>query len=556
MRGVSLTIGLLAVLLVAGVGPTQAKGYAVDTTVAFVNPSNGKNTDLTFLAGAYTGSTPATKDAYVFQNTTGFTIEHVKQVWASSTSKLYDKAASGSYTIRVNPSGLIAFDPAASTATASKASYALGVPIDIQQTIGTLHYGKSMLALGVGLNVTFPTTLGVSLVTAAQLQGVTAQNVPGAKIFLLSATSSLIVMDGATTVTTIKGGSSKDLNGVAMSGDLVVKPFGAGAALLPFAAGATATFEAAKGKALTTASKELSFDQLSNTLKQLQGGDGSGGSGSGSGTGSGSAGPGSGSGSGSGSNGGSGSGSGTNGGSNGGSSGKSLGGGDSPLGALQPILIDLLNGGFLRVATKGDKPDLQNMTIARGGAFQVTSNGNTMQAQGNGPLIVQNGQVVGAGHLIVVFGYFAMPWWSLLLWVAGIVLWILCLVLKKSKKNETWDKYRWIGRVATLVVTILVLWLWDRYVQHVVGVSALSGGLEGSTRLVVALVEYMLFGVITFFVAAPMRLLLRSGFRLANQGTFMGMASPIAVLLTWLIGFGLLLDYFGFLLSRMSGLLT
>lgn len=497
------SLALLAILALAVVPAAQGATFALDTTFAYLHPSNNA-VDLTVVAGKMDVTSAAGRNAFAFDNVTGFVIDGAQQVYASSTNHVYDHPKSGAFRITVSPRSLVVLDPGASASATASSGYALAVPVDPNQDVGGLQLRQSLVAASIGTTVTFA-PIQVPSVDVTRLTGTSIKDVPGAKLVLLDPSSGLTVTDGTTTVTTVAGGSAQDPHGVALSGTLTLQPFTAATTLLPVGASpAAATFAPASSASLNQARRDLGVNQLMASLQRIQGNPPS-----------------------------------TK---------------DTGLGAVEPVLLGMLDAGMLHVNATGGKPDFGNLTIARGGSLDLGFSSSSTHITGRNALIVRGGHVVGSHPLVPLLPFLAIPWWTIALWVIGITLWVLCLVLKKSKHHEHWDRYKWIGRIATLLAFLLIAWLWDLKVHAVLGISALDGSLPGTTRLVLAGVEYILLAGILALVFSPTRLILRSAFRLSGQGTFMGMASPAALLLTWLVGFGLLLDYLGFLLGRVAAL--
>lgn len=178
---------------------------------------------------------------------------------------------------------------------------------------------------------------------------------------------------------------------------------------------------------------------------------------------------------------------------------------------------------------------VQAFDFARATQFTATSLGAQVKAQGDSPLHIEDGHIQGAAHLVGVW-YLKFPWWSYLLWGLALTVWIVRLVLKAPKKNEKWDSKKWIGWVASLLALVLVAWLWDGETKAILGASALSVSGPLVARGVLALIEFSTLSVVLFAVASPIRMMLRNGFMLGRQGTFMGLAGAASILLGYVIG--------------------
>lgn len=158
---------------------------------------------------------------------------------------------------------------------------------------------------------------------------------------------------------------------------------------------------------------------------------------------------------------------------------------------------------------------------------------------GKAVLDVHDGHVEGAQPLHG-FGFIALPWWGWLLWAAALAVWIVRLVRKPEKKHPKWDRYKWVGWVASIVVFLLVFFLWDLEMRAVLGVSLFSGGLSAQFLVLVGLLQVATLGLASFAAIAPLRILLRNSSLLLKQGTFMGLAGAAAGILGFLIGATLL----------------
>jgi hypothetical protein len=179
--------------------------------------------------------------------------------------------------------------------------------------------------------------------------------------------------------------------------------------------------------------------------------------------------------------------------------------------------------------------------------------GASVTASGQGPLRIQDGRVQNAPALIG-FALFQLPWWSYLLWVLAIGAFVTRIVLgeKAPKKNERWDRLRWIGWVVGPIAFLLFFLLWDNEVRTVWGVSLLSN-VSGAGFVAILLLEIMPMSLVFFAVVTPLRILIKSGLRLGKQGTFMGLAGPTATLLGFLLGATLMLSYVDLALRQIGG---
>ncbi|MGB0653198.1 MAG: hypothetical protein ACPGQL_08350 [Thermoplasmatota archaeon] len=179
-----------------------------------------------------------------------------------------------------------------------------------------------------------------------------------------------------------------------------------------------------------------------------------------------------------------------------------------------------------------------------------------VRMQGDAKLAVE-GQSVDGGPALYGFFWFQFPWWSYLLWAAAIGLFIWRLVAKPEKEHETWDRYRWIGWVSSLLVGVgLFIW-WDFEVRGLWGTSLLSGDTSDPLALLlVAVIQMAPFSLAGAAVLVPLRILGRSIFRLTGQGTFMGIDRAIAALLAFIPMVLLYRPYLELILTLTDGLLA
>lgn len=205
-----------------------------------------------------------------------------------------------------------------------------------------------------------------------------------------------------------------------------------------------------------------------------------------------------------------------------------------------------LDGALLTMPGAGSGPE--GFVLVRYQSLDLVG-GTDVHVSAVAPLVMEEGHVRGAEALIGI-GYIALPLWSILLWCLALGIMVARVAARSPKKNERWDPYRWIGLVSGGAAFLLVAWLWDREVHAVLGVSALSGPGEIPLGILV-LVQFGFLGLILFATAAPLRTLIRNGLMLARQGTFMGLAAPVATIAGFLIGVTLLPSYLEHVLQRV-----
>ncbi|MES2154110.1 MAG: hypothetical protein V4510_03155 [bacterium] len=227
---------------------------------------------------------------------------------------------------------------------------------------------------------------------------------------------------------------------------------------------------------------------------------------------------------------------------------------DKPgLGALADIQSKILNGAVLTVPSQeGSTPSIKDVTLIRFDSLDATARTGTIATTGQSPLHIQAGRVQNAPGL-VGFGFLQLPWWSYLLWALAIGALVTRFVLgdKAPKKNERWDRLKWIGWIVGPLAFLLFFFLWDNEVRAVWGVSLLSGP-SGAGLLVVTLLELLPMGIVFFGVVTPLRILIRNGLRIGKQGSFMGLAGPTATLLGFLFGATLMLSYVDMVLRQIG----
>lgn len=225
------------------------------------------------------------------------------------------------------------------------------------------------------------------------------------------------------------------------------------------------------------------------------------------------------------------------------------------LGALGGVQDKLLNGALVRIPPPQEESMsaiTQSLTLIRFDGLHATGSATQAATSGSGPLIVEKGRVQNAQSLVGI-AYFQLPWWSYVLWLLAIGGIVTRMVMQAPKESERWDKLRWIGWIAGPLAAILFFWLWDNEVHRVFGTSLLSGGASGTGLGVIALLQFLPLGIIFFAVVTPLRIILQSAFRVLKQGSFMGLATPSAILLGFLLGATLMLSYFDLVLRSVSG---
>lgn len=219
------------------------------------------------------------------------------------------------------------------------------------------------------------------------------------------------------------------------------------------------------------------------------------------------------------------------------------------------VIKRLLNGALLQIPSAGErgKVDPARLTFVRVTQLEGSATADSVHWEGKAVLAVHNGHVQHT-HSLIGAKMVALPWWSWVLWVAAIALFVTRIVLGPVKRSH-WDRLRWIGLVATPLAFLLVFVLVDFEVRRLFGASFL-GGTSGKTRLYFFLTDVLFMGLLGVMAGAPLRIILRNTSLLLGQGTFMGLARPVAFLLSFLFGFSYFRDYldliYGQVVSRLG----
>ncbi|HUR62529.1 MAG TPA: hypothetical protein VM286_09230 [Candidatus Thermoplasmatota archaeon] len=224
------------------------------------------------------------------------------------------------------------------------------------------------------------------------------------------------------------------------------------------------------------------------------------------------------------------------------------------LGPLEPLIPKLLNGAVLRLPAKTDESTnpAKAVGLVRFGSLDVQSNGSEMAVRGEGPLTVQDGEVAHASPLIG-FAVFQLPWWSYLLWMLAIGVFVARLVVKPPKEHPVYDRYRWVGIVCSVALFILFFILWDMEVKAVWGVSLLDGSASGEAALIMAAIELGPMFAVMFAVITPIRVILKNSTWLMHGGRFMGLPGAFAYPFGYILGAPLLLAYLNVGLKAVAG---
>jgi hypothetical protein len=219
----------------------------------------------------------------------------------------------------------------------------------------------------------------------------------------------------------------------------------------------------------------------------------------------------------------------------------------SPLFDLGPwagLLNPVADGIFLDLPLVANAAEFRiaNLTFVRFESFRAALYPGAPASNGSGPLVIQQGTVQGSPEF-VGNRYFGMPLWSYFLWGAALVAIVITAVTHAPKHSERWDRLQWIGRVAGAIAWTALALVWHLNFGKVLGVDATSAGLDTNSRLLVGAIEAGTLAAMLLMVVLPARLLASRLFRGAQQGTFMGLAGPLASLVGILAGTQLLLGF-------------
>ncbi|MGB1585583.1 MAG: hypothetical protein ACPHID_00870 [Thermoplasmatota archaeon] len=431
--------------------------------------------------------------AFGFFDTTGFDIQGLERVCWTSPSPSCEE---GELALRILPGGSVAMDFPGTVDGTYTADHALGLYVDFEndEDLNSYDISTTLLAPAVGGLMSFGTI----------------RDIPFSSLFDLRSLGGLAGLDSATTVRLLEDGVPiRDFQGkdalVSFSGAPSVTDFRSDLVALPFERGSSTQWSPASGAA---AADGLRLGRINELLQDLQA-------------------------------------------ANQGNGGGTLEDPTQGYEDLERILSEVLNGAVLRLPIDSNRTIEDTFAVVRFDAMLVRAGtDDQLDWSGRGSLLIQNGQVAGAPNLVGP-GFFALPIWSIILWVVAIGVWIARLVVKPPKENERWDKYRWIGWVFGAIAFIVLFLLWDFEVRQVWGTSLLSTDANGAGLGVTAAIQLAPLLFVLFAAAAPLRLLLRNGLLLGRQGTFMNLHIGVAFLLAYVMGATLLLAYIELILKAV-----
>lgn len=488
---------LALLLLLAAATPAQAalnKPRHFEETLPYM--AGLGNAEMTVVSGAVQATVRDASGSYGFFDSQGVTVGGLQQVCYSSTCQ---PTSGAPYRLEVVSGGSFALCFPNKTGGEFAADHSLALFVDFAQDDDLNSFGvdKSLVAPSLaglfefGSLPAITTPVGAFVPAPCTSQG---------GLTALDDTTVVHVRNGQATVQTLTGKSAR----ISFTGSPTVTPVDAGFYIIPFNGGATAAFEPA---ATADAREGLDLARIQSLMTKLDGAH----------------------------------------------AGSMVEREQQPTGGedTQDIVAGLLNGALLRlpeVPADGAPLSLEDSRFVRFSSLQVTGS-SQLGLDGRAYFDLDDGKVAGAKPLVGV-AMFQLPWWSYLLWVVAIGLFITRLALKPDKAHPVWDRFKWVGWVASPLVWILVFFLWDLEMRAVFGASLLHGTF-GQFRLIVGLLQLGLLAIASFAAAAPLRIIGRNSALLAHQGTFMGISGAVGALLGFLVTATYLRAYLGVLFAQV-----
>lgn len=483
---------LLALLMIPGVSAAINGDHVFDADYPFMDGFDGE--DLTVVSGALDVKLHDATGAFGFFDSSGFDITGLTRIcWDASNPKCEE----GALTLRILPGSSVAVDFPGTVDATYTADHALGVFVDFENSADLNSYdiSNTLLAPAVG----------------GQMQFGDIAAIPFSSLFDLRSLGGLAGLDSGTTVRIIENGQPiRDFIGkdalMNFAGSPSVTSFRSDLVALPFEISSTAQFTSAGDEA---AREGLRLARVSELLQDLQE-------------------------------------------ASAGSTTESTANPSEGWEDLDNIMAEVLNGALLRLPLAGsDATIAETFAVVRFDDLQVRAGAqDRLDWSGRGPLAIQNGEVAGAPNLVGV-GFFALPIWSIVLWVIAFGVWIARLVVKPPKEHPRWDRFKWVGWVFGALAFVVLFILWDFEVRSVWGTSLFSTDARGAGLGVTAAVQLAPLMFVLFAAAAPLRMIFRNGLLLGKQGTFMGLSGGVAYLLAYVLGATLLLAYVELILTAV-----
>jgi hypothetical protein len=211
---------------------------------------------------------------------------------------------------------------------------------------------------------------------------------------------------------------------------------------------------------------------------------------------------------------------------------------------IQTLLSEILAGGLIAVPGEFNDPSelIKAGELIRFDSVILENNG-VLAWTGTAPLQIRQGEVTGADSLVFLF-----PWWSFVLWGLAIGLFVTRLVMKQPK-NGPLDKFAWIGWLGTVLMSLLLFWLWDLEVRAVWGTSLMTtnAGTEGVAAT--AILQLVPWAIVAIAVTFPLRSIGQSAVQLAGLGKAARLPAILMPVFGFLLGATLLLEFLGVLLE-------
>jgi hypothetical protein len=493
-------LGALALLVVPAAQAAINGDHAYGSTLPYQAGLGSGSTSFTLLSGSLDAKMPVVSGPYGFFQTDEARLTGLTRVCFQASCQT---SPAGQLSIVVASGGSFGVRFPKPTSSEAQADHVLGLLVDFggKQDLNGFGLGKTLMAPSI--NGRFAFTALPSIATTTNTPDAIGAHPNAGGLVALDDKTRIQVLDGTQVKTSFPAGKQDP---IAFQGQPALNGLHPSLMVLPFESGSTAHMAPADQAAADLGLDLERVAGLGNNLNQA------------------------------------------------GKVGSSTGAPQLSLGPLEPLLPHLLNGALLRLptnSTAGGNPAKQ-IGLVRFDTLDAKSDGLQVAVSGAGPLEVQDGEIAHATPL-VGFAVFQMPWWSYLLWIAAIGLFVARLIVKPPKDNPTLDRYRWVGWVCTILLFLLFFWLWDMEMKAVWGVSLLGGGASGEAALVVAALELAPMFAVLFAVVTPIRMILKNGVLLARGGRLMGLPAAFAYPFGYILGAPLLLAYLNVGLKAVTG---
>ena len=472
---------LLAVLLLAAAPTVQAAlnhPLPYRSQEGYMQGLTGPRIDM--VSGELDMLTPTSGGTFGFFSTQGTSITGLTRVCYSQVLRQCIDSVTGGLRIDVATGGSFGLKLPQGVEATLEAQHALAMFADLsgQTNLNSLDIGPSLLAPLVVGKATLQGIPSIPNSAASDLQGTGAGAIVGA--------------DGVTTITITNDGlpvNTQQGKGVPVTfaGKPVVTPIGCELAIMPFKGpSAQAHFKPATRSA---ARLGLDIDRVNQLIARLF--------------------------------------------QSSSEPAESSEVGSDAFGPYRDAAAVIFAGALLRMPT--ENASAQDIAFARLSSLEVDgTTANGLAWSGKATFEIRAWHVTGAKSMLG-FGPFQLPWWSWALWVLGIAAFVVRLVRKPDKHHPTWDRFKWVGWVASPLFFLLTFFLWDLELRATLGISLLSGDAHGQVLLFVALMQTTTWLMASFAAIAPLRLLSKNLLLIFRQGTFMGLSGAAASLLGFLL---------------------